>query len=55
MIIKKAKKQKGAESKKAVADVLRGLLGREPTQDEILGKIDVAKVSPKRKMRKNDA
>lgn len=28
---------------KACADVLRGLLGREPTQDEIIGKTDIVR------------
>ncbi len=27
----------------AYAEVLRGVLGREPTQDEILGKVDISK------------
>lgn len=34
---------------KAYAGVLKGVLGREPTQDEILGKIDVSKKLPKPK------
>lgn len=28
---------------KAYAGVLKGVLGREPTQDEIIGKVDIAK------------
>jgi len=32
---------------KAYAGVLKGILGREPTQDEILGKVDVSKTAPK--------
>ena len=27
---------------KACVEVLRGVLGREPTQDEILGKVDIS-------------
>ena len=28
---------------KAFVDVLRGVLGREPTHDEIIGKVDISK------------
>jgi len=28
---------------KAYVDVLRGVLGREPTHDEIIGKVDISK------------
>ncbi|MBI5872873.1 MAG: hypothetical protein HZB36_01860 [Candidatus Omnitrophica bacterium] len=39
----------------AATGILRGVLGREPTQDEILGRVDIAKASPKRKARNNGA
>jgi len=34
---------------KAYAGVLKSVLGREPTQDEIIGKVDIAKELSKRK------
>ena len=39
---------------KACAEVLRGLLGREPTQDEIIGKTDIARHLKKRRNEKGD-
>lgn len=30
---------------KAYAGVLKGILGREPTQDEIIGKTDISKIN----------
>lgn len=49
---KSHRSQKIAE---ASIDILRSVLGREPAQDEILGKADIAKVSANRKTRKNDS
>lgn len=43
--------QKDYQSKqlsKAYVEVLRGMLGREPTQDEIIGKADIARHLKKR-------
>jgi hypothetical protein len=34
---------------KAYAGVLKGILGRESTQDEILGRVDISKARPPQK------
>jgi len=39
---------------KAYAGVLKGILGREPTQDEIIGKTDIARHLKKRRNEKGD-
>lgn len=39
---------------KAYAGVLKGVLGREPTPDEIIGKTDIARHLKKRRNEKGD-
>lgn len=39
---------------KAYAGVLKGILGREPTQNEIIGKTDIARHLKKRRNEKGD-